>query len=186
MNRAQFLFLAFLFVPLSYIFSQKIPSVEFTGRPYFLMEDGNLVDLERVDAQMDYKVKALGYGGTDIYFTVFSPASPITFEMGTVPKIIIRMEENVDPSEVLMLSKAVQKKDRRRFLQGSMAFGGKAKDVSGSFVQIAFEKIDKGLYQIKLPDNLDPGEYGFVPVVNNANPMTAMKTTVKVSCFSIQ
>ncbi|MEC7262419.1 MAG: hypothetical protein VXW38_01690 [Bacteroidota bacterium] len=160
--------------------------MEFTGRPYFLVEDGKLADMERVDAQMDYKVKALGYGGTDIYFTVFSPSSPITFEIGTLPKIIIRVEENVDPSEIVTLSKAVLKKDRRRFLQGSMAFGGKARDVSDSFVQIEFEMIDKGLYQIVLPGELEPGEYGFVPIVNNANPLTGMKTTVKVSCFSIQ
>jgi hypothetical protein len=186
MNRAQFLFLAFLFVPLSCVISQKVPSVEFTGRPYFVGEDGKLADLERVDAQMDYKVKALGYGGTDIYFTVFSPTSAMTFEMGTLPKIVIKIEDNVDPSEVITLSKAILKKDRRRFLQGSMAFGGKARDVSDSFVQIEFLMIEKGLYQIVIPADLGPGEYGFVPIVNNANPLTGMKTTVKVSCFSIK
>ncbi len=62
---------------------------------------------------------------------------------------------------------------RPYFLVGN----GKLVDVEQVNAQIEFVKINKGLYQILLSDNLDPGQYGSVPVVNNANPMTGRKTT---------
>ncbi len=178
----------FLFVPFLLsvnIFAQKLPEIEFTGRPYVLTENGELENLERADAQVDIKVKALGYGGSETYYTVFSPASSINFAKNNLPKIIIKLEGNVDPAEVVVLSKAIVKKERRRFLQGSNSLVGKARNISDSFISLDFKKLEEGVYQIMLPENMEAGEYGFMPVINNGKSLLG-NSMVKINCFSVE
>lgn len=167
-------------------YAQKLPEIEFTGRPYIWSNNGELKSLERVDAQVDVKVKALGYGGSETYYTVFSPASDVIFTKNNLPKIIIKLDGNTDPAEVVVLSKATVKKERRRFLQGSMSLVGKARNISGSFIALDFKKLQEGVYQIILPENIEEGEYGFMPIINNGNSLLGVNTMVKINSFSIK
>ena len=166
-------------------FSQSFPDPEFSLRPYFLLGDNTLKNFERADVLIDIKMKAMGYGGAEIYNTALSPKSDVRFSKDAIPKIIVKIGLNVDPADIISLSLGEVKKDRRRFLQSSMALGGKARDVSLYNVPLDFKKISEGIYEIVLPSNIQAGEYAFSSINDgSANPL--VKTTkVKISCFGI-
>jgi hypothetical protein len=167
-------------------FSQSFPEPEFSLRPYFLLGDNTLKNFERADAQMDFKIKAMGYGGSEIYITAFSPTSDVRFSKNVMPKIIVKIAFNVDPADLISLSLGEVKKDRRRFLQSSIALGGKARDVSWNNVPLDFKKIREGIYEIVLPSNIQAGEYAFRPINDGSgNQIGSYTTKVKISCFGI-
>jgi hypothetical protein len=174
-----------LFAALSTV-SQSLPDPEFLSRPYVLTDDNVLKNLERADAEIDVKVKGMGYGGTEIFYVAFSPKSDVRFDKNSLPRLIIKLEGSIDPAEIILLSKGEVKRDRRRFIQGSRALGGKARDVSSSYVEIRFKKIEGGLFEIVLPSDLQPGEYAFTPVGTvSQTPFATSSTKTKISCFGI-
>ena len=162
--------------------AQSVPDPEFSSQLYILEVDNTLKNLERADAQMDIKIKGMGYGGSEIYYTAFTPKSDVRLSKNALPKLIIKVEGNIDPSELISLSKAEVKKDRRRFLQFSMALGGKARDVSRSYVKLEFKKNREGIFEVILPSDIQPGEYAFMPINSS---LTSNKTKFKISCFGI-
>jgi hypothetical protein len=167
-------------------FSQSSPDPEFSSRPYILLGDNTLKNFERADVLLDIKVKAMGYGGSEIYNTALSPKSDVRFSKNAIPKIIIKIGVNVDPADIVSLSLGEVKKDRRRFLQSSMALGGKARDVSLYDVPLDFKKIREGIYEIVLPSNIQAGEYAFRPINDGSgNTLVPLSTKVKISCFGI-
>lgn len=175
-----------LAVSATLVSNQTLPEAEFSGRPYILTPDNKLDNLERADAQVDVKVKALGYGGSETYYTVFSAASPVSFSKEKLPRLLIKLDGNTDPAEVVVLSKAIIKKDRRRFLQGSNALGGKARNISDSFVPLEFKKLKEGLFEIILPADIAPGEYGFMPITSGGNTLGTYNANVKIGCFGVK
>ena len=166
--------------------AQSFPDPEFSSRPYILEDGKTLKSLERADAQLEWKIKGMGYGGSESYFTTFTPNSDVRFTKGTLPKLIIKVDGDVDPSEVITLSKGVVKKKKRKFIQGSMSMTGKARNVSESYIKLEFKKIRKGIYEIILPNDLEPGEYAFMPISSGgSNSVTSLNSKVKISCFGI-
>lgn len=167
-------------------FSQSFPDPEFSSRPYILLEDNTLNNFERADALIDIKIKAMGYGGSEIYNTARLPKSDVRFSKNAMPKIIVKMVVNVDPADIISLSLGEVKKNRRRFLQSSMAFGGKARDVSLYNVPVEFKKIREGIYEIVLPGNIQAGEYAFRSIHDGgSHPLGSYTNKVKISCFGI-
>jgi hypothetical protein len=167
-------------------YSQSFPNLEFSSRPYFLLDDNTLGNLERADATIESKLKGMGYGGVESYYTAFSSKSGVRYSNNTLPKIIIKIEDNIDPADIISLSVGEIKKDRRRFLQRSMKLGGAARDVSTTNVALEFTKISEGIYEIKLPTEIRPGEYAFMPIGDaGGNPLLNYNTKVKISCFGI-
>ncbi|MCB9257417.1 MAG: hypothetical protein H6579_09825 [Chitinophagales bacterium] len=163
------------------VYSQKIPEPDFSSRPYYLQEDGNLKSLERTSATTDVKVKGI-YRGAEVYFSAFSAKSKIQFHVNEIPRIFIKLDQNIDPYEIVSLVKAEVQKDRRRFLQRDQALGGKVRDVSDVLIELEFKKIREGLWEIFLPNNLGNGEYGFMPMNNLTETMS---TNFYISCFGI-
>jgi hypothetical protein len=102
--------LAILLISSDTLFAQSIPEPEYSGRPYTLAPNNTLNDLERTDAQVDIKVKALGYGGYESYYTAFSAKSEIRLNKNNLPKFIIKIDANTDPSELISMAKAKIKK----------------------------------------------------------------------------
>ena len=164
----------------SSLFAQSVPDPEFSGSPYILAEDNSLKNLEKTEAQVDVKVKIIG--GNDTYFTISSPKSNLRFSKGALPKLIMKVDGNVDPSDITSLYVAEIKKNQRKFLQGSM--GGvykKARDVSKLSVKLEFKKIRDGIYEIILPSDIQSGEYGFIP----SSVSTSTNSKIKIMCFGI-
>lgn len=169
----------------STIFCQTLPVPEFTSRPYLLLPDSTLQDLERADAKLDIKVKGMGYGGSETYYTAFQPKSTVRFPHGSIPRIVIKFDSNVDPTEKITLVKATVKSDRRRFLMGSRSLYGKVRDVSKAQVVVAFKKIGDRYYELQFPNGLEAGEYAIMPMMdaNSNNYLTG--GTMKITCFGI-
>lgn len=161
--------------------AQTIPDPEFTLRPYVLAADGTLRDVERADATVDYKYINGGYGGAKTYYTAFSGKSTVRFPSATPPRLFIRVEGGVDPSDLILLSIGETHKDRRRFLVGNSSLYGKARDVSDSFIKMEFRKVRDGVYELVLPTGIAPGEYAIMPVSDGKTS----STTTKISCFGI-
>jgi hypothetical protein len=167
------------------VFGQDtIPTPDFASRPYYLISENKLENLERAEASIDTKIRGAGYGGYDMYYTAFSATSTIRFKQTTLPRIFIKVDGNSDPSEMVTLSKGEIKKDRRRFLQGSAKLGGKARDVSGSEVKIEFKKIRDGLFEILLPPSMTTGEYAFMPVGDSTATLLSGGKP-RITCFGI-
>jgi hypothetical protein len=61
-----------------------------------------------------------------------------------------------------------------------MAMGGKARDVSTAYIKLEFNKLKDGIYEIVLPNNIQPGEYAFMPISGDIN-----NGKIKISCFGI-
>ncbi|MCB9075005.1 MAG: hypothetical protein H6552_05660 [Chitinophagales bacterium] len=178
------LILTLIFGLNSFLTAQSVPEPEFAMRPYYLGTDNTLKNLERVDAQFDFKAKV--YAGTEIYYTAFGKASDIRFSKDALPQFIIKVEQGVDPYEMISLGKAEIKKDRRRFLQSRMAKTGKTKDVSGAYLELEFKKIRDGLFEIILPNNIEVGEYAFMPISKDSgNIFASYGSKAKITCFGI-
>lgn len=160
---------------------KKLPVPEYTLRPYWLTDKNTLEEVERVDAQIDVKVKGMGYGGAEYFYTAFSPKSLVGFSKNQLPILVFRTEGGVDPLEIISLVKGEVKSDRRRFIQGSMKMGGKARNVNSAFVDIRVEKLKDNIFQIILPDDIESGEYAFMPTTTSST-----NTKVKIACFRIE
>jgi hypothetical protein len=53
-------------------------------------------------------------------------------------------------------------------------------------VKLEFIKIGDKIYEIILPNNLEQGEYAFMPITESSgNSLTSYNTKVKISCFGI-
>ncbi|MBK9328169.1 MAG: DUF4377 domain-containing protein [Sphingobacteriales bacterium] len=162
----------------------NIPEPEYPLRPYYL--DGNtLIQFERSESSFDMKVKGAGYGGVDRFLTAFSPESKIQFKDGNMPRIFISTEsKSIDPYDVISLCKAITQKDRRRFKIGSSKMFGGARNVSGNIIPVEFKKIRDTLFEVIIPEQLEVGEYGFLPIMEGESNILTSKT-VKINCFGI-
>lgn len=173
-----------LLVSLVALHSQEIPTPDYSARPYYLKADNTLENFERADATMDTKLKGGGFGGVEMYFAAFGTASSTRFAAGNIPRLFIKLEANIDPNESITLSQAEVKKDRRRFLQGSMSAYGAARNTSAGEVKLTFKKIREGVFEILLPSNIASGEYAFMPMGDQSISLTSV-TNIKISCFGI-
>jgi hypothetical protein len=170
----------------SSLMAQSFPDPEFSSRPYILDANNTLKNLERADAQIETKAVGMGYGGFETYYTAFEPESDVRLSMNSLPKIIIKIEGNIDPSEVISLSEAEVRRDRRRFLQNSSGIRGRARDISYTFIKLEFKKIRNGIFEVILPSDIQPGEYAFMPIISGgSNSIQTYYSKVKISCFGI-
>lgn len=172
-----------LFTSIS-LFSQQIPTPDYAARPYILKSNNTLENLERTDANSDIKVKGLGYGGMDMYYAAFGDHSIVRFAQGSLPRLVIKLDENVDPEESVTLSKAEVKKDRRRFLQSSRKMMGAARNTGQEAIKLTFKPIRTGVFEIVLPSNLEVGEYAFMPMMAQQTNMLSTNS-IKIACFGI-
>lgn len=183
----QVFFLPILFlIACSFIQTASIPEPEFSSRPYYL-KDGNLVNLERVDAIYDVKVVALGYGGSNGYYSAFGTQSTVQFNKASLPHFYIKLEGKVDVSDnPIQVFVGEVKKDRRRFKVSSQALGGKARDVSSGIVIPSLKKVREGLYEIVFENGLLPGEYAFSPMTSYDLTNISSTSKPKLCCFSVK
>lgn len=177
-------FLSFFSIQFS-SFSQEIPIPDFAKRPFILNEENELVDFERLVAVVDFKIKGMGYGGSEIYYTVTPSRSLKRYPLSNLPKFVIKTEPNQDPSEVIYLSKAFEvNSKRRRFLTSKLSLTGKSKEVDSQFIQIDFKKISEDVYEIIIIEPIGNGEYAFIPF-DTAESSRNMGGKVFINCFGI-
>jgi hypothetical protein len=167
------------------VYSQEIPMPDFAKRPFIVGAENTLVDFERLVAVVDIKIKGMGYGGSEIFYTVTPSRSQVRFPLSNMPKFVIKTESNQDPSEVVYLSKVFESNSkRRRFLATKMSMLGKSKEVDNQFIQIDFKKLGENFYQIIIVDPIGNGEYAFIPFDTGVGSKNMMGK-VFVNCFGI-
>jgi hypothetical protein len=171
------------------LFAQaEVPEPEFSERPYYL-KDGQLHNLERTDATFEVKLKGMGIGGANYFYTVFSPHSSVRFKQGDIPRLFMRLESNQDPQESIVILKQDNAGHRkyRKFYQGGAKAGGKSRDASKGQQSFTVEKVRDGLYEIILPASIPSGEYAILPaVIPNTGAFGTQASSIKVSCFAIE
>ena len=175
------------FFHLHFFGQDSIPDPEFSERPYYLTHN-SLINLERADAVLDLKLKAGGYGGSEYYYTAFGEQSTVRFSQDSLPRFFIKLSDGTDPSEKIVITRSISKtkKNRRRFIQGSSAFGGKARDVSENHVSYTIRTIRPNIYEIIFDQGLLPGEYAIMPINSpNGSALDLASQTVKITCFGI-
>ncbi len=166
-------------------YSQETPIPDFAKRPFILSSENDLVDFERLIAVVDIKIKAMGYGGSEIFYTVTPARSPVRFPLSNMPRFVIKTEPNQDPSEVVYLSKVFESNSkRRRFLATKMSLFLKSKEVDNQFIQIDFKKLGENFYEIIIVDPIGNGEYAFIPFDTGLGSKNMMGK-VFVNCFGI-
>jgi hypothetical protein len=169
--------------------AQEIPEPEYSMRPYYL-DNEKLITFEKVKAELDMKVKGLGYGGYVSYLTAFEKSSSVRFTTNDIPRIFILIEGKVDPEDIVSVfrqTKRKRKKDRRRFKHSSRALGGKVRDVSDNQIPYEIKRVRDNIFEISFDKVLEPDEYAIVAVAasDNQNPFALGSTTQKIYCFGI-
>lgn len=158
--------------------------------PYYVNQ-GAVENFERVAAKMEAKSIGFGYGGANQYLTVFEGrASPLRFKANEMPKFIIKVDEGTDVLDLVVLSKAdeVKKsKKYRRFVQKGFSFGGGAKDISKYTVVPKLKRLDDDVYEMVFAENLQPGEYSFLPILKGDEAANVQTTSgdFKIYCFGV-
>ena len=162
---------------------QDIPEPDFNQRPYFL-QDGKLMDLEKADATMERKMKGMGYGGVEYYYSVDGTKSNIRFSSSSLPKLVIKVEDNTDPTELYSLCAAEVKKNSRRFKTLKMGVLGELKSTDNNKLAINAKKLREKVFEMVVVGNLPTGEFALVPQSNDATKKI-LSTGGKVCCFGI-
>lgn len=182
------IFTFFLVVLSQSLYAQDVPTPEKNKRPYFLI-NGELAKAEKVKADLDFKVKAMGYGGSEAYLTAYENKSKVRFSSKNIPKIIIKLEGDEDVEDyitILRQTSKKRKKDRRRFKQSSRTLMGKSRRTDDAQVSFELEKISANTYQIIFDNPLSPDEYAVVPVTESSEKsILSVGRKQTIFCFGI-
>jgi len=172
-----------LFILLSFITMQlSAQTPEFIGRPYLWQNKVALSDLERADASFEFKERGLGFGGAAFLYTIATARSKERLDRTMLPSFVIEVANGIDPSEYYTIVRAEVKKGKRNFLVRSYSMRGKSKDTKEFSVEAEFRRIKDNIFEVILPKDIEPGEYGFIGVGNSA---TQMGSRIKISCFGV-
>ena len=164
--------------------TNNIPEPEFPLRPYYL-DGNNLVKLERAEANFVAKAKGI-YRGVDLQVQIMKEESPIQFLKNKLPRFFVVInDDDTDPFDVIDLCKADKiGKGRRNFTYAGKKYGGRVKDVTGKLASLDFKKIRNGLYEIIIDQELEQGEYAFLPLFKNDQGLSSTNS-IKANCFGI-
>lgn len=143
--------------------AKKVQEPEYIGIVFSLDPAGTLSPLERQQANIQSKMKALGYGGvqTSTFFKGLS--SPVRFKAGQVIQFVVRLNApGIEPDSLVKLEVLKPSKDQRMIVTmkiGSMGIGG-VKTSNGEF-QRTLNFTNYGEQSLKFTPavSLEPGEY---------------------------
>lgn len=144
----------------------KIPNPEYINHIYYYNASENtLVNLEKTEAGMKTKMKAMGFGGASAAYTIEGAKSTVRIKTGDSIYFVIKTGNTMmDPSMTLQLYKFESKKDSRDAMmstQGGMM--NKKKNNAGTAgVQFNLKKSGNDVYIIIPGSTFTPGEYGFL------------------------
>jgi hypothetical protein len=171
-NRRQTKLLFVLFAVISTAFSQESASSksETSSKPlepeyinsFFLLDStGSLKPLERQTAGHRGKVKALGFGGAEMSYTVDGDRSPVRTSAGAPLALVVKLENHdVDPGNLVELFTLKAAKGERELVIAKHHFMGSTKvDIQGQQVALQFSKYGQSSVKITTSAPLPPGEY---------------------------
>ena len=168
---------------MSSLAQEVVPEPDFSQKPYYF-KDGKLNEFEKADATLERKVKGMGYGGVEFFYSVAGLKSTARFITSSIPKIIVKTEDNSDPTEMLLVCVGETKKDNRRFKSFKMGTFGGTKGISDNRIKLTVRKIRDKVFEISVDQPLPTGEYAILPFAKEVTA-SAATTGVKVNCFGV-
>ena len=163
--------------------SQDVPEPDFSQKPYFLV-DGKLINMEKTDASLEKKMRGMGYGGVEYFYSVAGNRSSSRVTASSIPKIIYKNDDNSDPSESILVCIGEPRKGSRRFSSFRMSAFGSSKGVLDNRIKLTVKKIRDKIFEITIDQPLSPGEYAVLPY-SKGTTMTVVTTGTKVNCFGV-
>lgn len=163
--------------------AQEIPEPDFSQKPYYL-KDGKLFEFEKVEASLGTKAKGMGYGGVEISYSAEGQKSPVRFPSSSALIIVVKMEDNSDPSDGFTVLLGDVKKNGRRFVTGKMGTFGGLKSNNANRISISSRKLREKLYEISFSQPLQPGEYAIISNQKSVSMANAGQS-VKMNCFGV-
>lgn len=163
------------------IFTDTIPSPEFTNQPYFFDKENNkLIPLEATSAKLKSKVKALGYGGFSSGFEIKGSNSTIVITTKDAAEFVLSGNTMMDPSQTTSLYKLKNNKNSREVVMTQhKGMFGKSDDKDN---KINFNvKKDGNNYVFVVSEKLEAGEYAFINMMSRSADQS-----MKVYCFSVK
>jgi len=161
---------------------QDVPEPDFSKKPYYF-QNGSLNSFEGQNAAIKKKVKAIGYGGAEYFYSVPGARSNLRFRTGSIPPFIIKLDDNSDPSEAITISVGEIKKDERRFKAFKATMFNGNQDATQDRVKLIVKKIRDKVFEITI-HAVAPGEYAILPYSNNALALS-VTSSVAANCFGI-
>jgi hypothetical protein len=152
----------------------KAPNPAFLNQIYYYWAD-TLLACPKSEGRMESKMKALGFGGSQMGYTMDGGRSGLRIKAGDSLRFVIRAMG--DPSSMIQLYRFEAKKDSRQAVMSSQSRFGGNKD---SKAQVSFDVQRSGTEVfILIPSaRLAPGEYGFMnQAAMNRSGMTSMSFT---------
>ncbi len=134
------------------------PTTEaFTG-----LVGGAAVDLERQVAAFKQQMKAMGYGGADVFYELKGAASPVRFTAASAPAFLIVAPADQDPQTRFGLFSLTPVKNTRRLTTGKVNPLGYGTRSTKNQAAVAFTATRYGqdAFQLTPDAPLPAGEYG--------------------------
>jgi hypothetical protein len=153
------------------------PNPSFLNQVYYYWAD-SLLPCPKTEGRMESRMKALGFGGSQMGYTMDGGRSALRIRTGDSLRFMIKMVSAMgDPSTLIQLYRFDSKKDSRQAVTGSQSRFGGSKE---SKVQVSFDVQKSGTdVFILIPSTrLAPGEYGFMnSMAMNRSGMTSVTYT---------
>ena len=140
------------------------PQPQFLNTIYLLKKD-SLALLERIQAEMKNKTKALGFGGSEAGYFIDGGKSPFRIKVADAMQFMVKLNASMmDPTAMIKLYRFESgKSERAALLGGGGGMFNKKKDV-GKNVEVPcnIQKSGDDIFIISPVAKLGAGEYGFV------------------------
>jgi hypothetical protein len=144
----------------------------------YLVKKDSLSLLERVQAEMKSKAKALGFGGSEGGYFIDGSKSPFRIKAADAMQFMVKLNASMmDPTMMIKLYRFESgKSDRAAVLGGGGGMFNKKKDV-GKNVEVAcnIQKSGDEIFIISPATKLTAGEYGFLNMMmvtaNGSKPL---------------
>jgi len=153
------------------------PNPSFLNQVYYYWSD-SLLPCPKTEGRMESRMKALGFGGSQMGYTMDGGRSALRIRTGDSLRFMIKMVSAMgDPSTLIQLYRFDSKKDSRQAVTGSQSRFGGSKE---SKMQVLFDVQKSGTdVFILIPSTrLAPGEYGFMnSMAMNRSGMTSVTYT---------
>lgn len=156
---------------------------EFKNQPAAL-ENGKLVKLEKISAEVKQKVNGMGWGGVSQNIQIDGPTSPV--KLSNKPEFLLKVDADTDPETVFYLAKCLEHKGVREVEVGKTsafaAYGATGKSAKRFQIALKYTKVSDGVYKVTVDTSaLEPGEYAFVMASSGAVGQMS-----NVYCFKVQ
>jgi hypothetical protein len=136
------------------------PNPAFLNQVYYYWSD-SLLACPKTEGQMENKMKAMGFGGSQMGYTMDGSKAALRIKAGDSLRFVVKMVTMGDPSSMLQLLRFESKKDSRQAVMSTQGrFGGNKNPKN----QVSFDiqRSATDVFILIPSSRLTPGEYGFM------------------------